>query len=331
MKEVISILMPVKNTSEYLNDCLDSILKQRYVHWELLAVDDGSTDCSFQILQSYAHKDTRIKALKNKGKGIIDALRTAYKNANGILITRMDSDDLMTPNKLELMSMALKENGENNLAIGLVKYFSDNELGQGYSRYADWLNQLTKNQDNFKEIYKECVIPSPCWMLWRNDLEKCGAFRSDTYPEDYDLCFRMYQNGLNIISLQETLHYWRDYPLRTSRNDPNYLDNRFSDLKIKYFFEIDYQKENSLFLWGAGKKGKNIAKKIIKKNIPFHWVCDNERKIGKDIYDVKMEHFDALLNQQNPQVIISVSSPDEVMKIQNWLNENNIHQYWFFG
>ncbi|MGK0390983.1 MAG: glycosyltransferase involved in cell wall biosynthesis [Maribacter sp.] len=331
MKEVISILMPVKNTSAYLHDCLDSILKQTYIHWELLAVDDGSDDDSFQILQSYASKDTRIKALKNEGKGIIHALRTAYKNANGTLITRMDSDDLMTADKLKLMSTALKENGINHLTVGLVEYFSDDELGQGYSRYADWLNELTKNKNNFKEIYKECVIPSPCWMVWKDDLEKCGAFLSDIYPEDYDLCFRMYQHRLNIIPVQKTLHYWRDYPLRTSRNDPNYLDNRFVDLKIKYFFEIDYKKEQSFFLWGAGKKGKNIAKKIIEKNITFHWICDNERKIGKDIYDVRMEHFDTILHHKNAQVIISVSSPKDVVKLKKWLHENNIYRYWFFG
>lgn len=331
MKEVISILMPVKNTSTYLHDCLDSILEQSNPHWELLAVDDGSDDDSFQILQSFANKDTRIKALQNEGKGIIHALRTAYKNANGTLITRMDSDDLMTTDKLELMSAALLGNGDGNLAVGLVKYFSDDELGQGYSRYADWLNELTISKNNFKEIYKECVIPSPCWMVLRSDLEKCGAFRSDMYPEDYDLCFRMYQNGLNIIPIPKTLHYWRDYPQRTSRNDPNYLDNRFTDLKIKYFSEIDYQKNQSLFLWGAGKKGKNIAKKIIEKNTPFYWVCDNERKIGKDIYGMKMEHFDTILKYENPQVIISVSSPEEVVKIKGWLHENNIRQYWFFG
>lgn len=331
MKEVISILMPVKNTSAYLYDCLDSILKQDYLNWELLAIDDHSSDNSFDILQSHAKKDKRIKALKNEGKGIIHALRTAYKNASSSCITRMDSDDIMASDKLELMLSALKENGKNSLVVGLVEYFSEDELGQGYSRYADWLNKLTKNKANFKEIYKECVIPSPCWMVWKEDLENCGAFENDIYPEDYDLCFRMYQNGLNIVPVQKTLHYWRDYPQRTSRNDPNYLDNRFADLKIKYFLEIDYKKEQPLFLWGAGKKGKHIAKKLLEKGISFYWVCDNERKIGKDIYDIRMQHFNTILHYKDIQVIVSVSSPDEVISIKKWLHENNLHMYWFFG
>ena len=330
MKELISILMPVKDTSAYLNECLDSILMQTEKHWELLAVDDGSSDNSFEILQDYQKKDTRIKALKSEGKGIIHALRTAYKNASGSFITRMDSDDKMSADKLELMSRALRENKEGNLVVGLVEYFSENELGQGYSKYATWLNELTKTGTHFKEIYKECVIPSPCWMIQKTDLERCGAFNPDTYPEDYDLCFRFYQNDIKIIPVLKTLHYWRDYPERTSRNDPNYLDNRFTDLKLKYFLGIEYQKNQQLFLWGAGKKGKNIARKLIEKEIPFRWVCDNEKKIGKDIYGVRMEHFDSILDVEGGQVLVSVSSPDGILEIRAWGMEHGVG-CWFFS
>lgn len=330
MKELISILMPVKDTSAYLHECLDSILKQTETHWELLAVDDGSSDNSFDILKDYQEKDARIKALKCEGKGIIHALRTAYKNATGSFITRMDSDDKMSADKLALMSQALLGNTNGNIVVGLVEYFSENELGQGYSKYATWLNELTKTGTHFKEIYKECVIPSPCWMIRKADLERCAAFNPNTYPEDYDLCFRFYQNDIKIIPILKTLHYWRDYPRRTSRNDPNYLDNRFTDLKLKYFLGIDYQKNQEFFLWGAGKKGKNIAKKLIEKEIAFRWVCDNANKIGKDIYGVKMEHFNSILDVEQAQVLVSVSSPDGILEIKNWSLENRV-ECWFFS
>jgi len=55
---------------------------------------------------------------------------------------------------------------------------------------------LTAKGNNFQEIYKECVIPSPCWMIYRTDMDKCQAFLPNRYPEDYDLCFRFYENGM---------------------------------------------------------------------------------------------------------------------------------------
>ncbi len=323
--------MPVKNTSLYLEECLDSIVNQSFPNWELLAVDDHSSDHSFSILKKYAEKDSRIKTIKNNGSGIIHALRTAYENSKGNLTARMDSDDRMSSDKLKSMHNVLIKNGTGHLALGLVEYFSENELGQGYKKYAKWLNNLTKQQNNFSEIYKECVIPSPCWMIWKSDLEKCGAFRSDIYPEDYDLCFRFYQNDLKIIPVLKTLHHWRDYNERTSRNDPNYLDNRFTDIKIKYFLEIDYKKEMELFLWGAGKKGKNIAKKLIENKINFRWICDNKNKIGKNIYGIILEDFNSLNNTNKSQIIISVSSPDGISEIKKWLVHNNIPDYYFFA
>ncbi|MFB0925699.1 MAG: glycosyltransferase, partial [Vicingaceae bacterium] len=208
---LVSIIMPVKNTVQFLEQCLDSILDQTYANWELLAVDDSSSDDSFNILQAYSEKDSRVKPFRNDGKGIIEALRLAYSKSSGELISRMDSDDIMTQNKLEVLSSNLINNGKGNLAAGLVKYFSDTELGEGFQKYEAWLNNLIIKGNCFEEIYKECVIPSPCWMVFREDFEKCDALRPNRYPEDYDLTFRFYINGLKPIPCDTILHHWRDY------------------------------------------------------------------------------------------------------------------------
>ena len=75
---LVSVIVPFKNTADYLEDCLGSILKQTLTNWELLIVDDGSTDDSRIIVQKYTDKDSRIQLFNNQGKGIIEALRTAY-------------------------------------------------------------------------------------------------------------------------------------------------------------------------------------------------------------------------------------------------------------
>ena len=186
---LVSIVIPFKNTELFISECLTSIIKQTYTNWEAIFVNDNSTDDSFQIVERFSKKDERVNLLNNFGNGIIEALKTGFDYSSGAYITRMDSDDLMTPIRLETMLSNLEKYGKKHLAVGQVKYFRADGLSDGFSRYEQWLNSLTVNGKNYSEIYKECVIPSPCWMLHREDFEACGGFNSDIYPEDYDLAF----------------------------------------------------------------------------------------------------------------------------------------------
>ncbi len=331
--KLVSIVMPVKNTSQYLEECLNSILNQTYTDWELIAVNDHSTDNSFDILSKYSKQENRIKVFNNNGNGIIDALRLAYSESKGEFITRMDSDDIMQPKKLELMVGDLKKAGAGNIALGLVKYFSKDGIGEGFSKYEAWLNGLTKQGTNFNEIYKECVVPSPCWMVSRDDFEKCGGFNSTVYPEDYDLVFRFYKSGLKCLPNNELLHLWRDYPTRTSRTDEHYADSSFIEIKTNYFLQLHYDKLKNLVVWGAGKKGKFVAELLLKNNIPFQWICDNPKKIGKDIYNQKMLPFTALDEMENTQSIVTVASPKAQKEIKVYFEKRKqipMMDYFFF-
>lgn len=332
-KPLISILTPFKNTEAFLEDCLNSILKQTYSNWELLIVDDSSSDSSNKIVQSFSKKDSRIILLKNSGNGIIDGLKLAFKKSKGEFITRMDSDDVMRPNKLEVLANKLLAHGKKHVAIGLVNYFSEEGIKSGYKSYETWLNGLTKTGKNYSEIYKECVIPSPCWMIHRTDLIACDAFNPNTYPEDYDLAFRFYKYNYKCISCNEVIHDWRDYSSRTSRTHIHYAENHFIDLKLHYFLELDYNTNKKLVVWGAGNKGKTIAKKLIKENISFEWICDNPNKIGRDIYGKMLHSFSFLATIKNPQSIITVankSAQKEIKAYMNKLQMKPINDYIFF-
>lgn len=330
---LVSILTPFKNSSEYLEACLDSILAQQYTEWELLIVDDHSTDDSYELVKGYAEKDPRITLLKNTGHGIIEGLKLAFQRSTGQFITRMDSDDIMVPQKLTEMSNQLRNHGQRHIALGLVEYFCDGTLGDGYASYETWLNQLTATGSNYSEIYKECVIPSPCWMVYREDLLASGAFNHRVYPEDYDLAFRFYEAGLTCIPSNETLHYWRDYETRTSRTDSNYEANHFLQLKLTYFLKLDYDDNRPIVLWGAGFKGKYCAKFLKKKDVPFIWMCNNSKKIGKHIYKVELQATSILNTLQNPQVIITVANKSSQKRIQTKLENLDFikaEDYFFF-
>ena len=328
---LISILMPVKNAGKYLYECLDSIVQQTETSWELIAVDDFSQDDSWQLLNTFSTQDERIICLKNTKPGIIPALRSAFKLSKGSLITRMDADDRMALDKLALLSQACSANGSKSLATGFVSYFSDATLGLGYQKYAAWLNGLTQHGANYTEIYKECVIPSPCWMIHREDLVRCGSFDSSRYPEDYDLCFRFYEQQMKVYGVPQVLHHWRDHPQRASRNDPNYADNTFLDLKLFYFLKLDYKPSMPLVIWGAGAKGKRIALELKQKGLGFLWLCNNPRKIGQEIYGVNLMDDNGEHLPTGPcQVIVAVANPDDQAVILQRLEKySNCKSYFF--
>ncbi len=314
----VSILMPVYNACPYLKKCLDSICCQSYTDWELVAVNDRSTDESWSILQAYQSKDVRIKVFQNPGAGIIPALRHALQQSNGRWITRMDADDIMATDKIETLWSALQGKGPNHLATGLVAYFSDQELGQGYKKYAQWLNELTLQQKHFQHIYKECVIPSPCWMTDKTDLIKCGGFSSDKYPEDYDLCFRFYRQKINIVGVPQLLHYWRDHGRRASRNQEVYADNFFMPLKMEYFIALDYAQDRDLVIWGAGTKGKRMARWLLDHDVPFTWVCNNPKKWGQYIYNQPLFSQKKIESLGKIQILVAVASPEGQSSIQHF-------------
>ncbi|WP_299128813.1 glycosyltransferase family 2 protein [uncultured Winogradskyella sp.] len=332
-QNLISILIPFKNTEAFILECTESITNQTYKHWEAIFIDDNSTDNSHQIINKASKTDARIKLHKNKSTGIIPALQTAFTHSTGDYITRMDSDDIMTPHRLETMLNSLLKYGKKHLAVGQVKYFRADGVSDGYARYEHWINQLTKTGSNYSEIYKECVVPSPCWMLHRKDFIACDGFNPNRYPEDYDLTFRFYKANYKCIPCDKILLHWRDYSTRTSRTHEHYAINYFLDIKVHYFLELDYDSKRPLTIWGAGNKGKTVAKLLIKNNIPFYWICDNEKKIGKHIYEQELLNFNYITELKQPQSIVTVANEDEQNDIKAYFKKQNMHamtDYFFF-
>ena len=273
--------MPVKNAGKYLKPCLESILAQSHKDWELIAINDASTDGSDIVLSDYAAVYTNIHTADSEGIGIVNALQRAYGICSGNVIQRMDADDLMPVNKLEQMVSAVEM---GTVVTGKVSYFCDDQkVGNGFEKYTAWLNGLMESGDFWRDTYRECPIPSSAWMMCREDFEQIGGFDSVFMPEDYDLAFRIWKNGLKILRLNKVVHHWRDSATRTSRNEPQYFPLAYLPLKVHYFVVLERNKK-PLVLCGAGKKGKLVAKELLAKGEHFIWVTNNRNKIGRDTY-----------------------------------------------
>jgi len=135
-----------------------------------------------------------------------------------------------------------------------------------------------------------------------------------------------------VKSIPQVIHHWRDSNLRTSRINPTYFPVNYMDLKVHHFLSIDRNDTKPLLVWGAGKKGKKVAKALIKKKIKFNWITDNPIKYGVNIFDIIIQPRSSI--PLTPyQLILAISSPTDQEEISRVLDDtslvSNKDYFWF--
>lgn len=134
MAPKISIIVPAFNEEKYISRCLDSILNQTFSDFEVICIDDGSTDNTFKILTEYSEKDSRIIPLKNPGKGVSSARNFGIENSHGEYIGFVDSDDFIQPQMYEFLYKALQN---NNSKLSFCNFIHTNQLKKNFFNYYD--------------------------------------------------------------------------------------------------------------------------------------------------------------------------------------------------
>ncbi len=323
-KPFLSLITPVKNAGAWLYDCIRSGQDQDFMDWEWIWVDDHSTDNSLDLLQELAKKDSRIRIFTNPGTGIISALQKALDECRGQFLSRMDADDLMPEGRLQRMVSALNASPSKTIITGLVHYFSESRLSAGYRTYQQWLNKVVSRGEFKENLYRECVVASPNWIMRTDELKAIGGFTSLEYPEDYDLVFRWFKNGFSLQGLPEVTLLWREHPGRTSRSSPHYSQEAFFRLKLKRFTELSYS-GSGVQIWGTGKKAR-LAQSILRElGIPVT-LMSLQKKEGLD-------HYTNITQYQEPQLLVAVYPPQPQLEtLENYLHKNAFmrgRDYWF--
>ncbi len=126
---MISVIVPVYKVEQYLRECVDSILAQSYTDFELILVDDGSPDRCGEICDAYAKQDPRVRVIHQENQGLSGARNSGMDIARGEYITFVDSDDLVSPEYLRILSDTLQETGAD-ISVGLKYVFQDQSLSE---------------------------------------------------------------------------------------------------------------------------------------------------------------------------------------------------------
>ncbi len=125
---LVSVIVPVYNTEKYLADCLDSIKNQTYDNLEIICINDGSTDNSATILQSYANTDPRIKIITQKNQGLSAARNAGIKKSTGNFVTFVDSDDQIEPQMISRMINAVNKNSSDIVACSFKELYPSGKI-----------------------------------------------------------------------------------------------------------------------------------------------------------------------------------------------------------
>ena len=206
-KTPVSILLPAYNAAQYVEDAVVSTLRQTHREFELLLIDDGSTDGTSEILARLAATDSRIRLISQPNMGMGASLNAAAEEARYDWLVRMDADDVMPPNRLERQLAFLEAHPHVVLTSSLVKYIdrSGRFIGQNRSDYVCAANIARDLRSN------ELIgFPHPAVMIRRDAFRTVGGYRPCFWPcDDLDLWGRVlehFPNGL-LLQNEHLMHY----------------------------------------------------------------------------------------------------------------------------
>lgn len=200
---LISVIMPVHNAEKFIIPALESLLQQTYAHWELLCVNDASTDATAKILMSYVKRDPRIHVYHNKVKsGIGHSLNKALKHTKGAFIARMDGDDVSLPQRLERQMKFLQRNPSIVACGGQVQMIDVNGRIFAFKKFP------TDSQFLYKMIMRMVPIQHPAIMV-RGDILRAYSYREDVpTAEDVDMLFYLLSKGA-ISNIRHFIYQYR--------------------------------------------------------------------------------------------------------------------------
>ncbi len=226
----VSVVMPVYNGEKYIQDAINSILNQTFADFELLIIDDGSTDGSVSVVKSY--QDPRIKLIKNKRNlGLSETRNRGIKESQSEYIAWLDCDDISTPTRLEKQVNFL----ENNLEIGLcgtwIRKFGDKNIEVRYPLEHDLLRSL---------LFFKNPIATSSVLVRRNIIQNNNLFFNSAFDpaEDYHFWERLSRNT-KIANIPEFLTLHRIHHEQVSRANGGKLSSENAIRRIN-IMQLEY-------------------------------------------------------------------------------------------
>lgn len=223
MNVEISIIMPFYNAEAYLTECVESILNQTFQDFELLAIDDGSTDSSASIVKSFC--DERI-SLITLDHNFIDSLNYGLKNSKGKYIARMDADDVMLPKRLEVQYAFMEENCDIDICGSWAEIFGNS---------SGVLQHASKHEAIVSSLILYCSMIHPTIMIRKSILEKFHlTYLNYACAEDYKLWADLALAGARFTNIPEVLLRYRSSSVQVTNKYRDMMSHSSYKIRLEY-------------------------------------------------------------------------------------------------
>ena len=300
-----SFIVPVYNTEEYLEKCLDSLVKQSFKNFEIIIVNDGSPDNSKVIIEKYKSKHNNIKVVEQKNKGLSIARNNGVKKAAGEYIIFIDSDDYVDKNILKIVDKNIED-------VDILRFQVILKQGEKLNKYEEESFEIINGKDAFEKISSYYFV-EPAWCyVFKKDyfVSNKYEFKKGIYHEDFALIPYVIYNASKVKSIKEALYYYivregsiinnknydktlkKAYDMLNAyielKNKFNHKGNNYDNYFLSYISNCAVVKAREL-----NKKERKEYIKILKENNVFDDILVNSlsRKIKKVIMRVSLELY----------------------------------------
>jgi glycosyltransferase involved in cell wall biosynthesis len=282
-----SVVLPVYNGGRFLAEAIESILVQTDGDFELVIVDDGSTDDTPEIISRYGRADRRIRSVRQAHAGVAQAANRAIGEARGAYIARMDADDLAHLERVQRQADFLDEHSDTGLVASRVEYLGDPEANRGLAVFVEWNNSILTAEELAIHRFVETPVVQPS-VMFRSELPSLfGPYRDGPFPEDYELWLRWLEHGVRMAKLPQLLLQWRETPGRLTRTDERYSVDAFYGIKAPYLFRwlaTNNPHHPNVIIWGAGRTSRKRQCSLTKLGVRVQAYVDiDPDKIGYNI------------------------------------------------
>lgn len=226
----ISVIMACFNSEKFIGHTISSVLNQTFKNFEFIIINDGSTDNTLTIIESYAKVDNRIQVINQSNSGLANALNKGINESRGKYIARIDSDDICEKNRFEIQYNFLEKNPDYVLVGSAVNYIDVNGIYLGRSF------PILNNKLISKALNYYCPIAHPTVMMRRKMLLEVGGYNEiiNSQFEDHFLWFLLKEKG-KLKNLPIPLIKYRILPqsLSSYQNNREYQDLKLSIIRRK--------------------------------------------------------------------------------------------------
>jgi glycosyltransferase involved in cell wall biosynthesis len=248
----VSILLPFRNAAGTLDAAIRSITAQTFTDWQLLLIDNASTDGSTAIAQRWAANDPRIRVLHEPRVGIAHALNTGLAQASTTYIARMDADDISHAERLAEQVAYLDTHPEIGVLATRTAFASTVAEHRGMQAFVQWQNNILSPHEHYVKRFVDAPLAHPTVLFRRELVEQHGGYDTNPLPEDHELWLRWMDAGVRFAKLPMELLTWNDHAGRLSRTHANYSVDAFFGTKVKWLTKWLERKLNGRPLIIAG-------------------------------------------------------------------------------